>query len=310
MLGDPLVFSFQVETSSASVGLPWCAQGRQPQFVKPQFESEQVKPFLSVADIEDILNRLNKIFHETGCPPFPLFMIPILVMLLVSLPVMILAWKGAVGSLGFIALILNIPSFFICIGIYLWLISARKNKIMLAINSWNSTVGGPRGLYFNLGDSDGDSESMFWTAIYPRRIRVNRNRSLMVYTKGFLHLYTNPTARKHWCDKNGEPFVLPLPTQQPPPAYAAPQQYLPGYAVHQVPEYAVHQVPGYGMQQLPGHSLQPHQDPVYAVPQHPASGDSYGYNQQDHLHDYQHQVDGGDFHHHHHQQGHMNHGFD
>jgi hypothetical protein len=61
-------------------------------------------------------------------------------MVLATLPIMILAWKGVVGSLGFIVLILNIPSFFICIGIYLWLISARKNKIMLAINSWNRFI--------------------------------------------------------------------------------------------------------------------------------------------------------------------------
>ena len=158
-----------------------------------------------------------------------------------------------------------------------------------------STIGGPRGLYFNLGDSEGDSESMFWFALYPRRIRVNRNRSFMVYSKGFLHLYTNPTARKHWCDKNGELFVMPLPTQQPSPiGYTTPQQHLPGYSV----------------QQLPGHSLQQHQDPVYSVPHHHINGESYSYNQEEHrrdMHEYHHQVDQGN--HLHHEHGHMNHGF-
>ena len=63
MLGDPLVYSFQVDATSTSMGFPWCAQGKQPRFVKPQFTPEQVKPFLDAAEIEEILERLNRIFH-------------------------------------------------------------------------------------------------------------------------------------------------------------------------------------------------------------------------------------------------------
>ena len=63
MLGDPLVYSFHLDPTMARVGLPWCAQGTQPEFVKPEAIPEQVKPFLSLADVEDILDRLNRIFH-------------------------------------------------------------------------------------------------------------------------------------------------------------------------------------------------------------------------------------------------------
>ena len=63
MLGDPLVYSFSIDTTSASMGLPWCAQGRQPRFVKPRFIPDQIKHFLGLAEIEEILHRLNKIFH-------------------------------------------------------------------------------------------------------------------------------------------------------------------------------------------------------------------------------------------------------
>ena len=64
---------------------------------------------------------------------------------------------------------------------------------------------------------------MFWNAVNQRSIRLNSNRSLLILTKGFLHLYTNPTARRNWCEKNNEQFVLPQApqgvTHPPPPPY-------------------------------------------------------------------------------------------
>ena len=65
---------------------------------------------------------------------------------------------------------------------------------------------------------------MFWNAVNQRSIRLNSNRSLLILTKGFLHLYTNPRARKNWCEMNNEEFVLPTQAPQegthpPPPPY-------------------------------------------------------------------------------------------
>ena len=97
---------------------------------------------------------------------------------------------------------------------------------------------------------------------------MNRNRSFMVFSRGYLHLYTNPTARKHWCDQNKEQFVLPPPPQQ---------QHVIGYAVQQQPPaYTIHQhPPGYGIQQ-----------PVYAVPHHHPPG--YATEDQNAYHEEQH----------------------
>jgi len=253
MLGDPLVYSFQVDTFSSSLGFPFCAQGQQPSFIKPRFTPEQIKPFLRTEEIDEILDRLNKIFHATGCPPFPLFIIPALTMFLIVVPIMISAFSGHYSPLVYISFLLVFPTFFVCIGIFFWMSSSRKTQIKAAVNQWNSTFGGPRGLYFNLGDTSGDSEAMFWQSVYPRRIRLNRHTSLVIQSKGFLHLYTNPTARKHWCDQNGEQFVLPPPVQQVVSGYEAPPQIPP-------PAYSLqHQVPGHGFQ---------HPPPLYAVPQY------------------------------------------
>ena len=63
VLGDPLVYSFQVDATSASLGFPWFAQGKQPCFAKPHFLAEQIKPFLDEAEIEEIVARLNNVFQ-------------------------------------------------------------------------------------------------------------------------------------------------------------------------------------------------------------------------------------------------------
>ena len=121
----------------------------------------------------------------------------------------------------------------------------------------------------------------------------------MVFSRGFLHLYTNITARKHWCEQNREQFVLPQ--QQ------LPQQLSGGYAVPQ-------QLSAYSMQQQ-----LPQQQLVYAVPhqQLPGyeAGDQHGYQgaqQRSNWQDQHNQIDGREDHvyeQHHQDHGHANNGF-
>ena len=49
-------------------------QGRQPTVSLPPFYPDQAKPFLAQAEAEKLFAKLDRIFLETGCPPFPLLL--------------------------------------------------------------------------------------------------------------------------------------------------------------------------------------------------------------------------------------------
>ena len=71
MLGDPLIYSFAVDSRSSSLGLPWCAQGIQPHIPTSGEEKDvppPVKAYLSYEELWHILGKINEIFHVSEQP--------------------------------------------------------------------------------------------------------------------------------------------------------------------------------------------------------------------------------------------------
>ena len=44
--------------------------------IQPPVYPDQVKHFLSEDDAEKLFGKVNEIFHKTGCPALPLFLLP------------------------------------------------------------------------------------------------------------------------------------------------------------------------------------------------------------------------------------------
>ena len=71
MLGDPLIYSFAVDSRSSSLGLPWCAQGIQPHIPKSSELKDvpmQLKDYLSHEELWQILGKVNEIFYVSELP--------------------------------------------------------------------------------------------------------------------------------------------------------------------------------------------------------------------------------------------------
>ena len=44
--------------------------------IQPPVYPDQVKHYLSEDDAEKLFGKVNEIFHKTGCPALPLFLLP------------------------------------------------------------------------------------------------------------------------------------------------------------------------------------------------------------------------------------------
>ena len=67
------------------------------------------------------------------------------------------------------------------IGTFLMLAYKRKSIVTKLFEVWNKTEGGPKGLFFELGDIDGPSPDRFWRSIYPRNITIGNGNTTDTY---------------------------------------------------------------------------------------------------------------------------------
>merc|ERR1712106_128391 len=155
MDGGNIVNSLKVDRSCATIGLPCCAPGKQPTVSKDNS--------FQISGLSDVLEKLDKIFRATGCPPFPLCILNVFIGLAVTIPVVLLLdnkyWSNLWMPWG-----LPINIYLVIFGT---LNCQRKKKIRAALQEWNSTIGSKQGLSLRLGVDEVVDDRAFWKVICP-----------------------------------------------------------------------------------------------------------------------------------------------
>jgi len=131
--------------------------------VVPPFFPDKAKQYITEIEAKDLFERFDRISHKTGAPVFPMIGIPFFMMILVGIINFSLfpSLPGGVVVLG----IAMVPiSFFIMLGIFLFLASERKTEMKKLLEEWNRTEGKPRGIYFAFGTEDGISPDDFFNS--------------------------------------------------------------------------------------------------------------------------------------------------
>ena len=102
----------------------------------------------------------------------------------------------------------------------------RKGQVTKLFEDWNKTEGGPKGLFFELGDIDNRLQTAFGGAFtlgtsqlamatlltlmtFSMTLSMPSSRldfkfgPQVIFFSAFIHLYMNPSARQDWCRNNG-----------------------------------------------------------------------------------------------------------
>jgi len=193
---DQLIHSFLVDKDASYCGFPFFAPGKQPKVSVPPFFPDNVKPYITETEAKALFERFDRISHKTGAPFFPMIGIPFFMMILVGIINFSLfpSLPGGVVVLG----IGMVPiSFFIILGVILFLASKRKTDMKNLLEEWN--IGRkPRGIYFAFGTEDGISPDDFFNTRRTSERSFRDRRNFTVKTNSMIHLYMNPTARQEW----------------------------------------------------------------------------------------------------------------
>ena len=139
--------SLPLDNSRATFGLPFCATGTQPSFPEG---TESLIPKLPTGVLEPLIERLNKIFKDTGFPilPIGLLWLVFIVSMLYAEPLV-----GKDGALYFkiaglcCGAVYAIPNM-ICF-------TRRSNNMKAAIQQWNDSDGQTYGVHVDISGKDG-----------------------------------------------------------------------------------------------------------------------------------------------------------
>ena len=169
-MGDPLIVSFRVNKKSATCGFPFCFTGEQPKVEIPPFYPDRASPYLSETEAKALFDQVESICKDTGAPLYPLILFPFALGIVPALAFGLDLDKAMELTIG---AFVGIFVWELCtIGTFLMLAYKRKSIVTKLFEVWNKTEGGPKGLFFELGDIDGPSPDRFWRSIYPRNITI------------------------------------------------------------------------------------------------------------------------------------------
>ena len=170
MSGD-ILQSLLLDNSRATCGLPFCATGEQPAFPEG---TESLIPKLPTGALEPLIQKLNKVFKDTGSPFLPLGLL-----WLVFIASMLLNFEDFIGKNG----MLSFKIVGICCGLVWaipdWICAWRRRKnIVAAIQQWNDSDGQTYGVHVDISGKDGAKLS-------PCRFRWSK-------VEIFLHVFDGP----------------------------------------------------------------------------------------------------------------------
>merc|ERR1711963_164159 len=121
--------------------------------------------------------------------------------------------EGMGLSIGALMVFMFVP-YAVYFSLFIYTKIARKNKLLEFIHTWNekrnngvflSLGGGGTVRGMSVGSETGGTYEHFYMATWDPN-------SLMV--RGFLHIFVNYQVRAEWCQRNGIPFVPPIPLYQ------------------------------------------------------------------------------------------------
>jgi len=230
----------------------------------PKNFSSHLSNFLSYEDGVKAIKEINQILRDTGIgrKQCNLLLIICMAFSFLSVPIntshlMLGGVNEGMGlSIGALMVFMFVP-YAVYFSLFIYTKIARKNKLLDFIHTWNEkrnngvflSLGGSgtvRGV--SIGSDTGGTYEHFYMATWDPK-------SLMV--RGFLHIFVNYQERAEWCQRNGIPFVPPIPPHQQtvaqqiaPQAPQDPQGFQPpaGYALvpqNQIPPPAFQVPAGY-----------------------------------------------------------------
>ena len=147
MSGD-ILQSLPLDNSKATWGLPFCATGTQPSFPEG---TESLIPKLPTGVLEPLIQKLNKVFKDTGFPILPLgllWLVFIASMLLDAEPLF-----GKNGKLYFRIAGLCFGAVYVIPNLICF--TKRSNSIKAAIQQWNDSDGQTYGVHVDISGKDG-----------------------------------------------------------------------------------------------------------------------------------------------------------
>eukprot|EP00090_Calanus_glacialis_P042649 TRINITY_DN75614_c0_g1_i1.p1 TRINITY_DN75614_c0_g1~~TRINITY_DN75614_c0_g1_i1.p1 ORF type:complete len:193 (-),score=34.06 TRINITY_DN75614_c0_g1_i1:36-587(-) len=141
MEGTHILQSIKLDSTSSCFGLPHFAPGKQPCFPIVPSETERI----SSGAIEQVLKDLNQKLQETGCPPFPLFLIPIVLALIITL-ILLYGFEDSREYLSYLwmpwALLMWTSS-----AIFSFYNYKQKTGVHRILQDWNNSVGLEHGVH-------------------------------------------------------------------------------------------------------------------------------------------------------------------
>lgn len=237
---DILIQSFNLDADADYCSLPICYPGKQAMFHTPRNFSSHLSNFIPYEEGKKLIENINNILLDTAfpskqCNPCFLLCMVSSVLFVFMFTGNTIASVGEEGDLGvFGKNILSIPlmmlsmffPYFIYFGLFLYKKSARKSQLLAFVTEWNeeksngiflSLGGGGNVRGVNVGSETGGNYEHFYMATWDPK-------SLLV--RGYLHVFVNYQDRANWCQRNGVPFVAPVPIHQQTTDHQIAQQVL------------------------------------------------------------------------------------
>ena len=235
----------------------------------PKNFSSHLSNFLSYEDGVKAIKEINQILRATGIgrKKFNLLLLLCIAFSGLSMPIN-MGHLVVVGDVHeemlfsvWTSLVLTFVPYVLYFFVFMYTKIARKSKLLGFIRNWNkkrndgvflSLGGGGTVNGMSVGSETGGTYEHFYMATWDPN-------SLMV--RGFLHIFVNYQERAEWCQRNGIPFVPPIPPHQQtveqqiaPQVPQAPQGFQPPAGYTLVPQS---QIPPPAFQVPAGYALVP-----------------------------------------------------
>jgi len=150
-MSEQILQSLPLDTTTATFGLPFCATGKQPEF---PVGTESLISRLPSGVLDPLVQKLNKIFKETGSPFLPLgilWLVFIASILYNESPDEEILGRNGRLTFKIVGILCGLVW-----AIPMWINAARRRKnTVAALEQWNQSDGQSYGVHVDIAGKDG-----------------------------------------------------------------------------------------------------------------------------------------------------------